>query len=859
MPASSDRRRSGEASDHLARWIARLDAGEPVEIEGCLEDRADLEPELRGLAQGFLRVEGLLAEMRASADSSVEAWLPDGATDPQGTEKRYELREAIGRGGMGEVRRAYDRPLDRELAMKLCVPRGAARSDLRRFLHEARLTARLEHPGIVPTHDLGVDPQGRVYFTMPLVRGRTLAEVLRSAREAEGSWSRERALEVLLKVCDAVAYAHAEGVVHRDLKPANVMLGRFGEVYVMDWGLALDLRESSAGAVAGSSARGVVGTPDYMAPEQASGDPGAVGSAADVYSLGAILYELLSGLRPYEGRASTDDLLEVLRREPPAPIEDLARDAPADLLAICRKAMARDPAQRYPRIDGMAADLRAFVDGRVVLAHERGAWPELKKWIARNRGLAAALAAAIGLAIGGLAAVSYVQAAGKAEILRLSDVRRLADLEERATALWPPVPERIAAMETWLAEARRLAANRPQHERSLAALRTGAEVPTPGGFRFGRTEDQWNHDVLAGLVDRLGALEDSDPSRGLIASVERRLERARTIRARSLEDAAKDWAAAIASIGDPAQCPAYEGLRLSPQLGLAPIGRDPGSGLWEFAHLTSGAPATRRADGELAIDAETGIVLVLAPGGSFSMGSQPPVPGRPSDDRTDPLARADELPLHVEHVRPFFVSKYEVTFAQWERVRREDPALRRRRGAERAPRPGPAPPGGQALVERGRDGARPPRARAAERDPVGVRRARGDRDALVGRRRPARAPRGGQRRQRRRFDPALRRRRRRSLARRRARAEPLGSPPRPRERRRMDGGRLPSGVRGDRERSLRAGRAEDRARRQLPQLRARGALRLARGRAAREPRRGDRRAAGAGDRSLSRQRPQLRK
>jgi hypothetical protein len=663
-----------EASDVAREIFASLarragEAGE-IDIDAAIADHPDHAAELRGLHAGWLRLGRLLGSIhvdssvlasvehdvdgtRETADPEVEAIVARlSAARP--ARDRYEIRERYASGGMGEVFRVHDRDLGRDVAMKVARSRGGGARDLRRFLFEARITARLEHPGIVPVHDVGVDADGRLWFTMPLVAGATLAELLARPRAAD--LSRPRLLEILLRVCDTIAFAHAAGVVHCDLKPSNVIVGEYGEVHVVDWGLARS-------RAADESSSGIVGTPSYMAPEQAEGR--AVDARADVYALGAILYQMLARCRPYVERTTPEETLAAVRAGPPVALEKLDAAIPPDLLAICARAMARDPSARYHGVLELARDLRAWTEGRVVRAYERGAWAELRKWIARNRALASALFAALLLALGGLAAVSWVQARAKAEILRLADVRRLEDLELRAEELWPATPVKIPAMEAWLADADRLVARLPIHARALAE-RPADSVDDPA--RSADVEERWRKDVLSGLVAGLSRLADEDPSKGRVADVRGRLQVAQTLRARSLEDHRDAWVSAIDSIRDPRACPAYAGLEIVPQLGLVPLGRDPRSGLWEFAHLPSGEAPTRGADGALVCGPGSGLVLVLVPGGSFEMGSELAIPGRRSGAEVDPLARENEGPVRTKRVAPFFLSKFEMTRAQWRRA-----------------------------------------------------------------------------------------------------------------------------------------------------------------------------------------------
>jgi serine/threonine protein kinase/Flp pilus assembly protein TadD len=354
---------------------------------------------------------------------------------------RYHLHGEVGHGGQGAILRVYDQDLRRHLAMKVVRGEGPDKGSsaplssvapkvLGRFLEEAQVTAQLDHPGIVPVHELGLDAEQRVYFTMKYVKGEDLAAVYCKTKSGEDGWNRTRALNVLVKVCEAMSYAHHKGVIHRDLKPGNVMVGRFGEVYVMDWGLARVLSREDAKDVRIRRPRrdessfelrprdavedealmtmdgDVVGTPSYMPPEQALGSIAAMGPHSDVYSLGAMLYELLAGHPPYVQPGRKPNILEILlsvQKEPPQPLAREAPDAPQELVAICEKAMAREPAKRYPDMSGMAEDLRAFLEGRVVQAYETGAVAELRKWVRRNRALAGAMAAGVLALIAGLA------------------------------------------------------------------------------------------------------------------------------------------------------------------------------------------------------------------------------------------------------------------------------------------------------------------------------------------------------------------------------------------------------------------------------------------------------------------------
>ncbi len=277
--------------------------------------------------------------------------LPDLAETP------YEILETIGRGGMGTVYRAFDRKLDREIALKVVQLPLGNEEDLDRLLREARVLARLEHPGIVPVHDAGLLPDGRAYYAMKLVRGLRLDE---HARDLPLT-GRLRAFE---RVCEAVAFAHAHGVIHRDLKPENVMVGPFGEVLVMDWGVAKVPGEEGRGGEGlperpGTAHGTILGTPGYMAPEQERGEVDRTTVRADVYALGAILGFLLAG----------EEMSPALR----------------PLAAIRRRAMAAEPEDRYPGVEALAADLSRYLAGLPVSAHRESLVDRARRLGRRHR------------------------------------------------------------------------------------------------------------------------------------------------------------------------------------------------------------------------------------------------------------------------------------------------------------------------------------------------------------------------------------------------------------------------------------------------------------------------------------------
>ncbi len=302
-------------------------------------------------------------------EPSATGATPEGALGTGADEPTLVPIHLIAEGGMGEVHRARDRALGRDLAMKILHTHLSGTARMRdRFLDEAQITAQLAHPSIPPIHTLGRLADGRPFFTMKEVHGRTLAELIADGNEL----SEQRRLEIFQRVCEAVAYAHARGVIHCDLKPLNIMVGAFGEVLVMDWGVARLVAPTSDTAAAEppvqTTASGtttsweVAGTPAYMPPEQALGEADRIGPASDVYALGVVLYEILAGERPYQGGVPQLLFLASQGQVPPLPRrEGSAIDDSLD--EIITKAMHPDPAMRYADASTLGEEVARWREG----------------------------------------------------------------------------------------------------------------------------------------------------------------------------------------------------------------------------------------------------------------------------------------------------------------------------------------------------------------------------------------------------------------------------------------------------------------------------------------------------------------
>jgi WD40 repeat protein len=354
-----------------------------------------------------------LSRCSACREAALEPPMGDDHGLPCIAPDNFVIGAEIGRGGMGRVLSARDLRIGRAVAIKEML---SARPDARlRFEREARITARLQHPGIVSVYEVGRWPDGRPFYAMPILTGRTLREAIAAA---PGPVQRLHLLPAVIAAADAVAYAHSRRIIHRDLTPSNILLGSFGETIVIDWGIAKDLDDGTladgstlAGHPADSLAAGltvvgaIVGTPAYIAPEQAAGSP--VDERADVYALGAILYQVLTGRPPYDGQPAPEVIARLQARKPPAVLLATG-EVPRDLVSVVEKAMHVDPASRYPTAAALVDDLRRQQNRERVAAHVYSRAELTGRWLSRR--LALVIAAAVALAV--VAAVAVVAGIG---------------------------------------------------------------------------------------------------------------------------------------------------------------------------------------------------------------------------------------------------------------------------------------------------------------------------------------------------------------------------------------------------------------------------------------------------------------
>lgn len=580
----------------------------------------------------------------------------------------FSLVRFLGKGGMGQVWEARQESLRRSVALKLLLPGSVDPSSLEKFVREARAGGKASHKNLVATFGYG-DSDGLAWIAQELVPGSaTLADAVDRFRELDRLPDNyyTQVAKLMEKVAHGMQAAHDAGVIHRDLKPANILVGKDDEPRVADFGLAKVTGDSRDLSKTGSLA----GTYFYMSPEQVSGKRTGLDARTDIFSLGVVLYEMLTLQRPFVGDTETQIAEQIDRWDPP--VADRVRShCPRDLAVIAEKAMQKAKAQRYPTMAAMAEDLRRFLADEPILAKPTSAWNRARKWMRRNPTITATVAL---VTIGG--AVSGWLAIRNAALLRdfdsLATVVQLEEAEELEKGLYPAWPDMLEPMERWRdqvampllekqAVVRELAVQLSEH----AAAETTDGKSSAAAF-LGRT--------LSNLAAELDQFAETQ-----VKKVNPRIQWAHWLRDARLTAAHPNaritWTDARAQIRNN---PRYAGLDLDLADGnmhdLVPIGENPKTGLFEFYHLRSAwdglcDPRTieipqHGEDGKIDVQVGTGIVFVLVPGGETTIGSQRNSPG---EARYDSQSKAAEA-LCTVRLAPYLIARHEVTRAQWERM-----------------------------------------------------------------------------------------------------------------------------------------------------------------------------------------------
>ncbi|MFQ5503557.1 MAG: SUMF1/EgtB/PvdO family nonheme iron enzyme [Planctomycetota bacterium] len=739
MPGDSP---PSELPDPLERELERVlfspGGGSAEQIEALCRNHAGQAERIRELANAQQQVAERLrqAEQRTGLAESIGP---------------YRILETLGEGGMGTVYLAEQRtPVVRRVALKVIKLGMDTKQVLARFEAERQALALMEHDNIAKVLDAGATDQGRAYFVMEYIGGVPITQYAGERRLP----IRQR-LELVQQVCAGVQHAHQKGVIHRDLKPGNILVTLQGErpvAKIIDFGLARATDHRLVEATLFTREDLVIGTPAYMSPEQARIGRIDIDTRTDIYSLGVLLYELLTGGPPFPSvelrAAGILEMQRVIREEdPPRPSSRIARSEDLDHAAqfgtdlrvlrrslrgdldwITMKALEKDRARRYETAGALSEDIKRHLRHVPVEAGPPSPAYRLRKFLRRHRGqviagslvLLTLVAGVIGTTLFAVRASRNAEAARTNEaaakaseqqavrnLTRFNLLRYRIDLDDalaRAKTLFPAWPENIGKLGDWLdrskplleeaplavrrAEARlreeagTLAAKRAERGRVLEALARVDPAAADAAVRreelgerslalgseIGELEPRVSEPARRFLLQTLGKLDAelacfADPKAGTYADVRARLAWAEEIESRSVDRHREAWDESRRILEQPDGVSAsqrYEEypIDLAPQIGLVPLGIDPGSKLLEFGHPASGEiPARDPLSGKLQMDTKSSLVFILVPGGRSRLGSEP-----------NDLVKPEETPAHELLLEPFFLSKYEMTHAQWDRL-----------------------------------------------------------------------------------------------------------------------------------------------------------------------------------------------
>ena len=626
----------------------------------------------------FLQSHGFLEDVMRSVLHRLEADEESAASGVSPERERFELKELLGAGGMGTVHLAWDRTLQRLVALKqirgdlIALPEAR-----RRFELEARAASALSHPNLCTVFDVG-EQDGIPFIVMPYVEGQPLDALIAGARDrGERGLGRDgqsglgtseqrgtfRVVELVETIARAIHHAHERGLVHRDLKPGNVIVRADGEPVVLDFGL---VHADDAPAMTRSGLQ--PGTREYMAPEQVQPRGRVVDRRTDVWALGVILFECLTLERPFRGD-SEHELFQSILAARPRPMRAIDKRIPRDLEVVVATALAPEPERRYQTALELAEDLRRVRSFEPIHARRAGIGLRVLRWCRREPWAAATL----GIVLVALLVVALLFRDSATNLKRfdlLSNVSRLQRATEAASTLLPAHPRIAGGLAGWLADygvpLERFAAGLDGEIERLART-----VPVDPAARAA-SGTAFLHDAMLDARDRLAKFRAPD---GLLEQMRSRLAWAESVQRRSIDEHRELWDATCRAIRDAdgkRVSSAYRGLDLAPQLGLVPLGPDPQSRLMEFYDLRSADPSLAipsrdPVSGALQLGEHAGIVFVLVPATKAWLGGQKDDSSAPCFDPAYDSRFPDEDHAREVEVGAFLLAKYELTQSQWAR------------------------------------------------------------------------------------------------------------------------------------------------------------------------------------------------